>query len=132
MSCCYLTVLVSFSIMNFGMHSHAPSLLPGMTQTKLQSASDKPIKKRKMTDEEIYEKLRSIVSVGDPNRKYTKLEKIGQGASGTVYTAIETATGCEVAIKQMVSSWNKFGLRLIEFHLYLNGSAANQISIFYS
>jgi len=73
----------------------------GMTQTKLQTASDKPIKKRKMTDEEIYEKLRSIVSVGDPNRKYTKLEKIGQGASGTVYTAIETATGCEVAIKQM-------------------------------
>ena len=108
MSCCYLTVLVSFSIMNFGMHSHAPSLLPGMTQTKLQSASDKPIKKRKMTDEEIYEKLRSIVSVGDPNRKYTKLEKIGQGASGTVYTAIETATGCEVAIKQMVSGWNQF------------------------
>ena len=75
-----------------------------MTQTKLQTASDKPIKKRKMTDEEIYEKLRSIVSVGDPNRKYTKLEKIGQGASGTVYTAIETATGCEVAIKQMVSN----------------------------
>ena len=77
---------------------------PGMTQTKLQSASDKPTKKRKMTDEEIYEKLRSIVSVGDPNRKYTKLEKIGQGASGTVFTAIETATGCEVAIKQMVSA----------------------------
>jgi len=36
-------------------------------------------KKRKMTDEEILEKLRTIVSVGDPNRKYTKLEKIGQG-----------------------------------------------------
>jgi len=32
-----------------------------------------------MTDEEILEKLRTIVSVGDPNRKYTKLEKIGQG-----------------------------------------------------
>merc|ERR1719213_1013626 len=29
------------------------------------------------------------------------MEKIGQGASGTVYTAIETATGMEVAIKQM-------------------------------
>ncbi len=29
------------------------------------------------------------------------MEKIGQGASGTVYTAIETATGTEVAIKQM-------------------------------
>ncbi|MCL4130732.1 UNVERIFIED_CONTAM: hypothetical protein GTU68_013721 [Idotea baltica] len=54
-----------------------------------------------MSDEEIQEKLRAIVSVGDPNRKYTKMEKIGQGASGTVYTAIETATGMEVAIKQM-------------------------------
>ncbi|XP_014673802.1 PREDICTED: serine/threonine-protein kinase PAK 3-like isoform X2 [Priapulus caudatus] len=58
-------------------------------------------KKKKMSDEEILEKLRTIVSVGDPNRKYTKMEKIGQGASGTVYTAIETATGMEVAIKQM-------------------------------
>jgi serine/threonine protein kinase len=29
------------------------------------------------------------------------MEKIGQGASGTVYTAIEVATGNEVAIKQM-------------------------------
>lgn len=58
-------------------------------------------RKKKMTDEEIMEKLRSIVSVGDPNRKYTKMEKIGQGASGTVFTAIETSTGAEVAIKQM-------------------------------
>lgn len=58
-------------------------------------------RKKKMTDEEIMEKLRSIVSVGDPNRKYTKMEKIGQGASGTVFTAIETSTGTEVAIKQM-------------------------------
>lgn len=58
-------------------------------------------KKKKMTDEEILEKLRTIVSVGDPNRKYTKMEKIGQGASGTVYTAIESSTGMEVAIKQM-------------------------------
>ncbi|KAJ8939941.1 hypothetical protein NQ318_007869 [Aromia moschata] len=64
-----------------------------------RAASEK--RKKKMSDEEILEKLRSIVSVGDPNRKYTKLDKIGQGASGTVYTAIETGTGMEVAIKQM-------------------------------
>jgi hypothetical protein len=37
------------------------------------------VKKKKMTDEEILEKLRTIVSVGDPTRKYTKMEKIGQG-----------------------------------------------------
>ncbi|KDR10895.1 serine/threonine-protein kinase PAK 3 [Zootermopsis nevadensis] len=65
-----------------------------------RTPSDKA-RKKKMSDEEILERLRTIVSVGDPNRKYTKMEKIGQGASGTVYTAIETSTGMEVAIKQM-------------------------------
>ncbi|XP_054168945.1 serine/threonine-protein kinase Pak-like [Oppia nitens] len=58
-------------------------------------------KKKKMSDEEILDKLRVIVTIGDPNRKFTKMEKIGQGASGTVYTAIEISTGMEVAIKQM-------------------------------
>ncbi|KAK0061087.1 serine/threonine-protein kinase PAK 1 [Biomphalaria pfeifferi] len=62
--------------------------------------TEKP-KKTKMTSEEIMEKLRTIVSIGDPNRKYTKMEKIGQGASGTVYIAVEVATGREVAIKTM-------------------------------
>ena len=64
-------------------------------------AANERQKKKKMSDEEILSRLRQIVTVGDPNRKYTKMEKIGQGASGTVYTAIETATGMEVAIKQM-------------------------------
>ncbi|XP_010079364.1 PREDICTED: serine/threonine-protein kinase PAK 1 isoform X2 [Pterocles gutturalis] len=63
--------------------------------------TEKQKKKPKMSDEEILEKLRSIVSVGDPKKKYTCFEKIGQGASGTVYTAIDVATGQEVAIKQM-------------------------------
>uniref|UniRef100_A0A3B4GL51 non-specific serine/threonine protein kinase n=1 Tax=Pundamilia nyererei TaxID=303518 RepID=A0A3B4GL51_9CICH len=55
-------------------------------------------RKKKMSDEEILEKLRTIVSVGDPKKKYTRFEKIGQGASGTVYTAIDVATGQEVLI----------------------------------
>ncbi|KFU92180.1 Serine/threonine-protein kinase PAK 1 [Chaetura pelagica] len=63
--------------------------------------TEKQKKKPKMSDEEILEKLRSIVSVGDPKKKYTCFEKIGQGASGTVYTAMDIATGQEVAIKQM-------------------------------
>lgn len=66
-----------------------------------ESSVDKTKKKPKMTDEEILEKLRSIVSVGDPKKKYTRFEKIGQGASGTVYIAVDVATGQEVAIKQM-------------------------------
>uniref|UniRef100_A0A182T4J8 non-specific serine/threonine protein kinase n=1 Tax=Anopheles maculatus TaxID=74869 RepID=A0A182T4J8_9DIPT len=70
----------------------------GVTTTQQRAAN---LKKKKMSDEEILEKLRTIVSVGDPKRKYNKMEKIGQGASGTVYTAIESSTGMEVAIKQM-------------------------------
>uniref|UniRef100_H3CN31 non-specific serine/threonine protein kinase n=1 Tax=Tetraodon nigroviridis TaxID=99883 RepID=H3CN31_TETNG len=65
-------------------------------------AADRQRKKGgKMTDEEIMEKLRTIVSIGDPKKKYTRYEKIGQGASGTVYTAIDVSTGQEVAIKQI-------------------------------
>lgn len=64
-------------------------------------AGDKSKKKAKMSDDEILEKLRSIVSVGDPKKKYARFEKIGQGASGTVYTACDVSTGQEVAIKQM-------------------------------
>jgi len=58
-------------------------------------------KKAKLSDEEVLSLLRTIVSVGDPKKKYTKFEKIGQGASGTVYTGVEVSTGQEVAIKMM-------------------------------
>ncbi|XP_064182103.1 serine/threonine-protein kinase PAK 3-like isoform X1 [Anguilla rostrata] len=77
------------------------SLAPENTSSALYRHTDRQRKKSKMTDEEILERLRSIVSVGDPKKKYTRFEKIGQGASGTVYTAIDVATGQEVAVKQM-------------------------------
>ncbi|XP_034024521.1 serine/threonine-protein kinase PAK 1 [Thalassophryne amazonica] len=81
----------------------APSSPPSASsapRSSLPRPQDKS-RKKKMSDEEILEKLRTIVSVGDPKKKYTRFEKIGQGASGTVYTAIDVATGQEVAIKQM-------------------------------
>lgn len=34
---------------------------------------------KKVPDSEILEKLKTIVSVGDPNKKYTKVDRIGQG-----------------------------------------------------
>ncbi|CAF2036141.1 unnamed protein product [Rotaria magnacalcarata] len=58
-------------------------------------------KRKQLSDEEIYAKLRLIISHGDPNKKYKSKDKIGQGASGTVLLAYELATGEEVAIKQM-------------------------------
>uniref|UniRef100_A0A673B3P2 non-specific serine/threonine protein kinase n=1 Tax=Sphaeramia orbicularis TaxID=375764 RepID=A0A673B3P2_9TELE len=90
-----------------GAPSSPPSASPAPGPS-LPRPQDKS-RKKKMSDEEILEKLHvlrspsagTIVSVGDPKKKYTRFEKIGQGASGTVYTAIDIATGQEVAIKQM-------------------------------
>lgn len=49
----------------------------------------------------VYAKLVKICSQGDPREYYGKLTKIGQGASGGVYTAYENGTNKSVAIKQM-------------------------------
>lgn len=76
----------------------APQLKPNDIQL---SGNGVQLKKKKMSDDEVYKRLRTIVTIGDPNRKYTKFEKIGQGASGVVYIAFEILTGQEVAIKQM-------------------------------
>ncbi|XP_062383999.1 serine/threonine-protein kinase PAK 2a [Sardina pilchardus] len=79
-----------------------PTPAPAASSDEARGADKQKGKnKGKMTDEEIMEKLRTIVSIGDPKKKYTRYEKIGQGASGTVYTAIDVATGQEVAIKQI-------------------------------
>ncbi|KAJ8274372.1 hypothetical protein COCON_G00089970 [Conger conger] len=78
-----------------------PSPPPSADADSAAKGIDRQKKKGKMTDEEIMERLRTIVSIGDPKKKYTRYEKIGQGASGTVYTAIDVATGQEVAIKQI-------------------------------
>ncbi|KAJ3319666.1 Protein kinase [Boothiomyces sp. JEL0866] len=61
-------------------------------------------KKDKVTvsDSQILEKLAEIVTKGDPAMFYTKLKKIGQGASGTVYIGKDNLTNEKVAIKQMI------------------------------
>ncbi|KAI1611476.1 p21-activated kinase 1 [Exophiala viscosa] len=46
-------------------------------------------------------RLKAICSPGNPTTKYNNLNKIGQGASGGVYTAYEVGTRRCVAIKQM-------------------------------
>ncbi|KAM3727332.1 Serine/threonine-protein kinase [Dirofilaria immitis] len=58
-------------------------------------------RRKKISDSEVLAKLRTIVTIGNPDRKYQKVDKIGSGASGSVFTAIEISTGAEVAIKQM-------------------------------
>uniref|UniRef100_A0A8C4WR57 non-specific serine/threonine protein kinase n=1 Tax=Eptatretus burgeri TaxID=7764 RepID=A0A8C4WR57_EPTBU len=58
---------------------------------------DKNKKKSKMSDEEILEKLRKLYSFF----VFIQLCSSSHSASGTVFTTVDIATGCEVAVKQM-------------------------------
>ncbi|KAG5638841.1 hypothetical protein H0H81_009612 [Sphagnurus paluster] len=67
------------------------------------AALEKPKEKRisTMTEVQIMEKLRQVVADEDPKLIYSKIKKVGQGASGHVYVAKTLATGKKVAIKEM-------------------------------
>ncbi|XP_030823732.1 serine/threonine-protein kinase PAK 3-like [Camarhynchus parvulus] len=51
--------------------------------------------------EEVLEQLRGIVNEGDPKTKYVDFVQVGQGGFGTVYKAMDPATGDVVALKKM-------------------------------
>ncbi len=55
----------------------------------------------KAKEEDIVKRLQQICTDADPTRLYRNLVKIGQGASGGVYTAYQVGTNMSVAIKQM-------------------------------
>lgn len=57
--------------------------------------------RRRLNEDPIVAKLRAVVSPGDPKERYTLIGQIGQGASGSVMTAIDVETDMLVAIKQM-------------------------------
>ena len=61
----------------------------------------RPRRQRQSTGADVIQRLEGICTPGDPTKKYRNLHKIGQGASGGVYTASESGTGRCVAIKQM-------------------------------
>lgn len=66
-----------------------------------KKANGKKREERERRKKEIYAKLATICSDGDPSEKFSKLVKIGQGASGGVYTAHDADTNASVAVKQM-------------------------------
>ncbi|KAG2176239.1 hypothetical protein INT43_005473 [Umbelopsis isabellina] len=58
-------------------------------------------RKPSMPDEEVLARLKQICKDEDPTTIYTNMVKIGQGASGGVYTAYPSNSTTPVAIKQM-------------------------------
>lgn len=84
-------------------HAQAPVPQP-VVQQQQQPASSVPRPRpraRQSTAFDVRAKLQAICTPGDPTKKYYNLNKIGQGASGGVFTAYETNTNKCVAIKQM-------------------------------
>ena len=58
-------------------------------------------KKNTVKDADVIAKLQAICTDADPTKLYRSLDKIGQGASGGVFTAYQVGTNLSVAIKQM-------------------------------
>lgn len=61
----------------------------------------RPQRQSQQQNMEIVQRLNAICNPADPVKKYRSLVKIGQGASGGVFTAYEVGSNKCVAIKQM-------------------------------
>jgi protein-serine/threonine kinase len=55
--------------------------------SKKAEPRQKEVRMSSMTENEVMEKLKSVVSKENPQESYSKQRKIGQGASGSVYVA---------------------------------------------
>ncbi|XP_056370516.1 LOW QUALITY PROTEIN: serine/threonine-protein kinase PAK 3-like [Oenanthe melanoleuca] len=79
-------------------------------------ANEKPFKRRKLhrrparqraarqpqrREEQSLKSLRGIVSLGQPQQRYTAFEELGRGGFGAVYKALDASTGQQVAIKKI-------------------------------
>ncbi|XP_066189860.1 serine/threonine-protein kinase PAK 3-like [Sylvia atricapilla] len=71
--------------------------------SRSESSLDQPrVQPQKLQlTEEVLEQLRGIVNEANPETKYSELVQVGQGGFGTVYRAIDSATGDVVALKKM-------------------------------
>ncbi|KAL5036882.1 hypothetical protein BDEG_24813 [Batrachochytrium dendrobatidis JEL423] len=70
--------------------------VPGTAKAPVPRQRAKPT-----TTQDVIGRLQAICNPADPTRLYRNLIKIGQGASGGVYTAKQVDTGLPMAIKQM-------------------------------
>ena len=80
-----------------------PANIPSPTQSPREGngPAPRPRRPRQSSGIDVIQRLNEICSPGDPTKKYRSLHKIGQGASGGVYTATENGSNRCVAIKQM-------------------------------
>lgn len=85
-------------------HSHQQQPSPAVASLAKSAGVATPRrreKKDKDGSDDIIRRLQQICTDADPTKLYRNLVKIGQGASGGVYTAYQVGTNISVAIKQM-------------------------------
>ncbi|KAI7859469.1 kinase-like domain-containing protein [Circinella umbellata] len=78
--------------------SREPEKAPTNSVAKRRQSKNQ---KNALKDQEVLNKLRDICTNVDPSQVYTDITKIGQGASGGVFTARKSGGKMPVAIKQM-------------------------------
>lgn len=81
-----------------------PRNIPQPAQDPRSAPAPRPRQRprhQSIQNSDIVARLNQICSPQDPTKKYRNLNKIGQGASGGVFTAYEVGTNKCVAIKQM-------------------------------
>ncbi|KAJ1735528.1 Protein kinase [Coemansia sp. Benny D160-2] len=79
----------------------ALAALVGKTEQPGPPKTKKDVRLSTLSESQIMARMRTIVSRDDPKVLYSKVKKIGQGASGNVYKARSISSGELVAIKQM-------------------------------
>jgi len=81
----------------------SPPPPPYSISTSAPSRPSKPPPARLRDGQTSHKKItiKSLVNPADPTPLFSSLKKIGEGASGTVYSALELSTCDRVAIKQM-------------------------------
>lgn len=74
------------------------------TDDKLSDVKKRKKEEKKRLVEEAMGRLKALVTPGDASKRYRFDRKLGQGASGTVYSALDRKTGQSVAIKRLIIS----------------------------
>lgn len=89
-------------------NSHSPPRAPSQNQHSAQGGNVGPVpvqrrhnRNKPSNNIDIVTRLNAICTNADPTKLYRSLNKIGQGASGGVYTAYQVGSNRSVAIKQM-------------------------------
>ncbi|KAJ3213347.1 signal transducing kinase of the PAK [Dinochytrium kinnereticum] len=80
--------------------SVAPAPATGDSEP-VKNPQARPAKSKPVSTDDVIERLKAICNPADPTKLYRNLVKIGQGASGGVFTAHQVGSGSSVAIKQM-------------------------------